>query len=270
MKEIKLVCLDVDGTLVSDDKSVPEANLRAIKEASSRGVHFAVLSGRISPSIQHYQNILGIKGPVSSLGGCILEDPDLNIIEEYTLDRETCLKILKARKESGISILFYHHNSWYTDSSTDPRWLKSEFEATGVRGEIVESLEALLDSFLPNKFLALDIEIPKVVHFKELLSSYGLTTVKAYFSWPQFMEVVPSQADKGQAVKSLRSYYGLEKDQVMVCGDYFNDLPMFTEAGISVAMENSPEEVKEKADYITLNDNNGCGVAEAIEKFVLR
>lgn len=269
MSEIKLVCVDVDGTLVSDDKSVPQGNLKAIREASDRGVIFAVLSGRISPSIQHYQRILGIEGPVSSLGGCLLEDPKLNIIEEYILDRETCLKIFQARKESGISLLFYHHNTWFTDSATDPRWLKSEFEATGVKGNLVDSLETLLESFLPNKFLALDIEIPKVVRFKEILDSYNLNTVKAFFSWPQFMEVVPSKADKGQAVRSLRKYYGLEKDQVMVCGDYFNDLSMFPEAAVSVAMANSPKEVKDKADYVTLNDNNGCGVAEAIEKFIL-
>lgn len=269
MSEIRLVCVDVDGTLVADDKSIPEGNLRAIREATSKGVAFAVLSGRISPSIQSFQRLLGVKGPVSSLGGSVLEDQSLNIIEEYTLDRETCLKIFKARKESGISLLFYRHNSCYTDMDTDPRWMKSEYEATGVRPQVVDSLEDLLSSFLPNKFLALDMDIPKVEHFYSLLSSYAPDTVKAFFSWPQFMEVLPPQADKGQAVRSLRKYYGLEKNQVMACGDYFNDIQMFDEAGISVAMANSPQGVKDAADYVTVNDNNSCGVAEAIEKFVL-
>ncbi|MCR5760790.1 MAG: Cof-type HAD-IIB family hydrolase [Sphaerochaetaceae bacterium] len=269
MSSIKLVCVDVDGTLVSDDKSIPQGNLKAIKEASYRGVAFAVLSGRISPSIQHYQKLLGIKGPVSSLGGCILEDQNLNIIEEYNLDRETCLKIFEARRESGISLLFYHHNRWFTDRDTDPRWIKSEYGATGVKGELTDSLEDLLSSFLPNKFLALDIEIPKVEYFYKLLSASAPDTVKAFFSWPQFLEVVPPQADKGQAVKSLRRYYNLKKEEVMVCGDYFNDTQMFSEAGISVAMANSPQGVKDLATYVTKNDNNNCGVAEAIEKFVL-
>lgn len=268
---IKLVGLDVDGTLIDEHDNIPDVNLRAIKRAiDEKGVHFAIMSGRISQSAREYQKRLGVKGgPVSSLGGCLLEDEDGTILDEHTIDKFTALTVFTLSQKYNITLLTYLRHRWYHDASGDSKWFQSEKIATNVEGYYIESVPDLIRQHEPNKFLAISENTENLRQFSEQLNELCPGKVKTYLSWPQFLEVIPPKADKGTAILALMKYWGLKKEEVMVVGDFNNDLHMFEQAGVSVAVANAVDEVKQAATYVSPLTNVQGAVADAVEKFIL-
>ena len=272
MNEIKLICLDVDGTLIDDHQVIPQCNIDEIRRAQSKGVKIAITSGRMSLSTRYFMDQIGIGGAVSSLGGGMLEDENGNIIEEYTLDAEISRKVNQLANDNKMTLYAYHHYKWYADrTKADPYWLESEKRLTNVAGTIVDDLQKeVLDKFNPNKFLVMHRDTKRVSDFVEFLEKElpDRNRINIFTSGPTYIEVVPPHAHKGNAVRGLCRYYNIAKENVMACGDYFNDTYMFKEAGVSVAAANAPEEVKREATYVTKADNNQGVVAEAIRVFI--
>jgi len=272
MNEIKLVCLDVDGTLIDNNLHIPQCNIDEIKRARSKGVIIAITSGRMSLSTRYFMDQIGIGGAVSSLGGGMLEDENDRIIEEYTLDAEICRKVNQLANDNGMTLYAYRHYNWYADrTKADPYWLESEKRLTNVAGTIVNDLQKeVLDKFNPNKFLVMHRDPQRVKEFTAYLGKElpDRSRINIFLSGPTYIEVVPPQAHKGNAVRGLCRYYNIPKENVMVCGDYYNDVFMFREAGVSVAAANAPDEVKKAATYVTEADNTQGVVAEAIRVFI--
>lgn len=272
VNDIKLICLDVDGTLVDDHVSIPQCNIDEIKRAESKGVKIAITSGRMSLSTKYFMDKIGTGGAISSLGGGMLEDENGNIIEEYVLDADISRKLVKLANENGITLYAYHHYNWYADrTKADPYWLDTEKYLTSVSGTIVDDLQKeVLDRFNPNKMLAMHRNPAKALEFMNYLEKElpDRSRINIFMSGPTYIELVPPQADKGNAVRGLCRYYNIPKENVMVCGDYYNDIHMFREAAVSVAAANAPEAVKKAATYVTKADNNQGVVAEAIRVFI--
>lgn len=272
MTDIKLICLDVDGTLVDDNKNIPKANLDEIKRAVSKGIKIAITSGRISPSTKEYMDKIGVSGAISSLGGGMLEDEQGNIIEDHLLDAQLCRQVNFLANRDGMTLYAYHHYHWYADKTkADPYWLEIEKTITNVTGVLVEDLQKeVLDKLCPNKFLVMHRSPEKTLQYFDYLCKIlpDRSIVNIFMSGPQYIEVVPPQSHKGNAVRGLCRYYGISRDNVMACGDYYNDIFMFREAAVSVAAANAPDDVKAEATYVTEADNNTGVVAEAIRTFI--
>ncbi len=272
MNQIKLICLDVDGTLVDDNVQIPQCNIDEIRRAVSKGVKVAITSGRISLSAKYFMDLLEIDGAISSYGGGMLEDENGNIIEEYTLDVDTCKKIIQLANDNGMTLYAYYHYEWFSDiTKADPYWIEAEKRLTNVSGTIVNDLQSeVLSKYNPNKMLAMHKDTNKVKDFMAFLEKElpDRSKVNIFMSGPTYIELVPPQANKGNAVRGLCRYYNIPKENVMVCGDYYNDIFMFKEAAISVAAANAPEAVKKAATYVTKADNNQGVVAEAIRVFI--
>ena len=109
---------------------------------------------------------------------------------------------------------------------------------------------------------------PDYITETEKLFKNELSGVSVFRSEPFFLEITPLMVDKGTALMWLADSLGIRREQVMACGDGYNDITMISEAGLGVAMENAQEPAKNAADFVTLsNDDNG--VAAAIKKFAL-
>ena len=264
---IKLICIDVDNTLVDEDKNIPEGNREAIRWAHfSKGVHIAINSGRIAPSTRDYMDRLGVQDAYPSLGGCIVQDRDGTIIEESFIDREVSLEINAVARELGCTLFIYHHDKWYLDPGND-YWAGSEFKATGIRGIILDT-DRFIRSQAPNKMLGVQADPSRTDLLMERIAVRFGACIDCFKSDPRFLEIVPKGINKGTAVQALCRHYGIEQCNVMSIGDYYNDLDMFRASGISVAMANAPEDIKKQVSYVTEADNAHCGVAEAIFRFL--
>lgn len=266
--QVKLICIDVDGTLVDSTKAVPQKNKQAIRRAFfEKGVKIAILSGRIEPSVRSYMEILGIKGAIPSLGGCLVRDENGQVIYENTLDKDAALDIYNVSNELGCAFFYYYHDKWSINPGQD-YWKASEEKATSLKGEMLD-LEPVIKKQAPNKILGVNENVERLLELKKYIETKHGDKIDCILSQACFMEIVPKNTNKGTAVIELCKYYKIQPEEAMAIGDYYNDIDMFKAAGISVAMANAPEDIKKMTTYCTENDNGHCGVAEAIEKFVL-
>ena len=267
MNRIKLICLDVDNTLVDKDKNIPDQNLEAIRWAHTElGVHVAVNSGRISGSTRDYMERLGVYEAFPSLGGCIVQNWDGSVIEEHIIDRQVARAVNLLARQTGCTNFVYHRDRWYLDPGND-FWASSEFQATRVPGTFLDT-DAFLASTAPTKMLGVHTDPERTTKLEQLIRKDFSQYVDCFKSDPRFLEIVPKGINKGTAVRALCSFYGIERENVMSLGDFYNDLDMFRESSISVAMANAPEDVKSEASFVTKHDADHAGVAEAIYHFL--
>ncbi len=264
---VKLISIDVDFTLVDNDKRIPEGNKIAISWAShEKGVHIAINSGRIAPSVRTYMDELGISDAFPSLGGCIVQTGDGSIIEEHAIDSEVALKIRGICRSLDCAMFVYHHDDWFIDHGMD-YWADSEEKASMTKGNVTD-IEVLLRSTRPNKILAANLKPEATTELERRVKALFPDVVDCFKSSPWYLEIVPNGVNKGTAIQALCRHYGIGRENVMSIGDYYNDVDMLKASGIPVAMANAPSDVKALAEYVTEADNNHCGVAEAIRRYV--
>lgn len=265
----RLICSDVDSTLVDDFKRLSTKNREAVRKAVlEEGIHFAIISGRSAPSVRSYMEEIGVEGVVPSLGGCLIEDWNGNVIEENCIDGDLCTQINGLVKSMGCVCFAYLHDDWYIDPGHYD-WVKSEADATETIG-VVTDLNGLFKRISPNKLLGVHRDEVMVKHLMEAVAERFGDSVDCFMSSPMYLEIVPKGVNKGTAVDALCRYYGIERGNVMAIGDYYNDIDMLRIVGVPVAVNNAPDDIKALAKYITDSDCNHSAVAEAIERFTVR
>lgn len=268
-RKTRLICSDVDSTLVDDFKRLSARNREAVRKAVLEdGIHFAIISGRSAPSVRNYMEEIGVEGVVPSLGGCLIEDWNGDIIEENSIDGDLCTKINGLVKSMECVCFAYHHDNWYIEPGHYD-WVKSEAEATETIGTATD-LDGLFKRISPNKLLGVHRDEGMVKRLMEAVADRFGDSVDCFMSSPMYLEIVPKGVNKGTAVDALCRYYGIERSNVMAIGDYYNDIDMLRIVGIPVAVNNAPDDIKSLAKYITDSDCNHSAVAEAIERFAVR
>lgn len=270
----KLICMDMDGTLLTDNKEVSLKNKEAIKAASDNGVKIAVTTGRLFTSAYYYADLIGVKAPVVSSNGAYIREKDENrIIYKSTLGIEKCRKILQIAKqydlhphfntcEAVITDTIIYSSKAYIDAN---KKLPKEYQ---VKIDLVKSFEEAFKFYEDEilKCIISDNDADKLNKAKSVLADDKDFEVVS--SYKNNFEVMNTGVSKGAAVKILAEKYGLKGEEVICMGDSENDLSMIKYAGLGIAMGNGEDYVKSAADYIT-DTNNNDGVAKAIERFVL-
>ena len=264
---IRLICLDVDNTLVDTKKNIPASNLEAIRWAyTEKGIHIAVNSSRIGASVRDYMERLGVHEAYPALGGAIILKWDGSVIEEHLIDREAARAINAIGRSLGCTNFIYHHDFWCVDPGNE-FWAASEYSATKVPGHFRDTDSVILSEGT-NKMLGVNSDPAIVSELQQRIMKDFSTYVDCFKSDPRFLEIVPKGINKGTAVKALCTFYGISQENVMSLGDFYNDLDMFHESGVSVAMANAPDDIKSMVSFVTKADADHAGVAEAIYHFL--
>jgi hypothetical protein len=265
----KLIAVDMDGTLLREDKTISKATIKAINKARAKGVKVVLASGRPIEGIERYLDELNLISPedyVLSYNGALVQNTATKeVISRTVLKGRDLHYLYNLSKELGVNI----HSFSTKEGLITPKMSKyTEVEATINGIEVkVKDFEAISDEEEMVKIMMIDE--PEVLQAavdrlpKEVYEKY--TVVR---SAPYFLEFLNKKANKGEGVKALAENLGLTKEQVICIGDAGNDLHMIQFAGLGVAMGNAFEEIKEIADYVT-KSNEEDGVAHVIEKFVI-
>lgn len=266
---IKVICCDIDGTLVRDDKSLSEENRFWIKKAvEEKGVKFVIASGRIPSSLRKYNRMLGIRGLTSSINGTYLIDADEKPLKSHVCSPEVSDAIISAREKLGASMLCACGNKWFTeDHETFVYKQKRELYA---QESLIGNPREVAKTYGVNKFLFMSPE-PEMIHKirTEIECNLNNPYDVSFYPGTNFLEVMPGGINKGTSVNDLIGYYNLDKSEVMALGDDINDIEMLQNAGIGIAMGNALDCVKSVAYDITETNEND-GVAKAIRKYVFR
>lgn len=263
-EEIRLLVSDVDGTLLRDDKSLPDANRDAILALTAAGVATTLISARPPGGMLALAAALRLTGPFAGFNGGTLFDADGTIRFAHRLEARDAAAILRLLERPGIALWAYADGAWFVGDLENAHLPR-------------ERLAAGLEPAIRTDFAGLGGRIDKIVGVsddRELLVQLegearsmigGRATIAR--SHPYYLDVTHRLANKGDGIAALAKAFGVELKQVAVLGDMANDLPMFARAGLSVAMGQAPACVRAAADA-TVATNEEAGVAEAIACFV--
>ncbi|MGN0484717.1 MAG: Cof-type HAD-IIB family hydrolase [Lachnospiraceae bacterium] len=267
----KILYLDLDGTLLKNDKTVSERNRNVIKEALNAGHYIVLATGRPVDSGRRVVKDLGLTLPgcyMIAFNGAVLYDCAADkVLDEHTMAIADVEYLFSKAKSAGIYIQTYSKNYIIAEERT--KETQFYIEHSGMRCK-VGSVQALIEDE-PHKVLLIDLSEKnnKLKKFKADNQAWASEHSDCFFSSPEYLEYCPKGIDKGWGVEYFRKLLNVKKNNTLAIGDGENDIPMLQAAYVGVAMKNADEAVKAVADYVTVYDNNEDGVAEAIEKYVL-
>ncbi|NJK67718.1 MAG: HAD family phosphatase [Microcoleus sp. CSU_2_2] len=270
--EIKLLVVDIDGTIAGLSNDIREPVKEAILAVRSRGVKVAVATGRMYQSALRFHRELGLTLPLICYQGAWIQDPATDkMLRHLPLSKQMALQVLDSFEEphlrSLLSIHFYINDRLYVPEITDATRLYAA--RSGIVINAIENLRRDIPGD-PTKVLAL-CKNPEVLDglLNSMRQRYTPAELYLTRSVATFFEATHPLANKGEAVRYLaEELLGLQAQDVMAIGDNFNDVEMISYAGVGVAMGNAPDGVKAAANWVA-PDVEEDGVAVAIEQFVL-
>ena len=272
----KMLLIDIDGTLIKEDLTIPKENIRAIKEASKKGLKVIISTGRMFLSAKQFTDELGIKDPIITSNGAYVSSNNLDTIYyEENLDPEDVLFVSEVLKPYGSFWNFFNHNTMFVEEIKE---YVSRFERMFKSVPFTERINVkyLDENFTVDNLISqYGNQIQKGIVFlekgeveevtKKLIVNNNISVVSSTSS---NIEVTHKNADKGKAALSLAKSFNIKPEEIMCLGDSGNDLSMFEAVGFPVAMGNAVDELKNAAKFIT-DTNENFGVAKAIDKFIL-
>ena len=274
-KEIKIVGLDLDGTLLTDKKELLPYTKKVIAEALQNGTVVLVATGRPWTGVpEELRELPGMDYALTANGARIIETRPGKVLEEHLLSKEAAKKAIAigrkydtllevyfdgqgyAQKDEIVQVKKYHKNPNMWDYFLRTRIAVDRLE------DLLDEKEGNLDKV---QMLFADME-EREEAWKEL-EREGVFELVGSLQYN--IEINAVGVNKGTGLVNLGKMLGIRREEIMACGDGDNDIAMLKEVGFGVAMANAEEKVKAAADYIT-ESNNEEGAAKAIEKFVLK
>lgn len=264
---LRLLAVDLDGTLLTDDKRISEANLAALRAAMEQGIHVCLATGRAWPGARAYAECVGPDTPVVTNNGAMIVDPRTDeILFELQLAREDAKEIYALGESLGISMVVWSQNILY-GSRMDALIEDYEQRFGKMKARPVTSIDELSKQGI-SKILWYSMS-GQAVAWSKLVPESIRERVSVETSSVNALEFFNRNVSKAQAVGRVAEGLGLSLSDTMAIGDAGNDLPLIKAAGLGVAMGNAMEHVKAMADAVTA-DNEHDGVMEAVRRYLLK
>jgi Cof subfamily protein (haloacid dehalogenase superfamily) len=260
---IALVISDIDGTLITSNHEVTEATKKAAAKLYERGIALSLASSRPPRSIVPLADQLELRGPFAAFNGALVVKRDGEVLARSIISAATTARIRLIADEFGLAVWLYDEVDWWAPRR-DP-FVDREEHTSGFSPRIDGYDEKAKTDV--NKLTV--VGKPEFVAQAEqrALAELG-SQVSASKSKPRFLDVTAHGIHKGTVVVRLAQLLNIPTERVAVIGDGPNDIEMFKQAGVSIAMGQAVDEVKEAATYLT-SSNDDEGWARGIEQNVL-
>ncbi|WP_040950590.1 Cof-type HAD-IIB family hydrolase [Gorillibacterium massiliense] len=260
----KLIAIDIDDTLINDEKAVTPATKKALEEAVEAGIIVTLATGRAYASAQAIARQIGLNVPIITYQGALIKNLlDEQVLYERYVPKEAAEKLLQYCVEHDLHLQTYIDDKLYTREDNEkivaycalnrtPYYIEPDFAKVIAKPTpklLIIDEPALLDEIAP---ILRELLGPKV-HITK--------------SKPNFLEIMHHEGTKGHALVHLAQHFGCSMDETIAAGDSWNDHEMLEAAGLGVAMGNAIPALKEIADYVTAS-NNEDGIKQVIDKFI--
>ena len=265
---IKLIAIDMDGTLLLPDHTISPAVKNTLEAARAKGVNVVLTTGRPYAGVHSYLKELGMNKPgdycITYNGALVQKAGDGSTVAQTALNYDDYRFLEELSRKVGSHFHALDRNTLYTANRDISYYTVHEsFVATiplvFCEAEKMDPATEFLKVMMIDEPAILDKAIARIPPEEKY------TVLK---SSPYFLEILDKRVNKGTGVKSLADVLGIKQEEIMAIGDQENDIAMIEFAGVGVAMDNAIPAVKEVANFVT-KSNLEDGVAYAIEKFVL-
>ena len=261
MTRIALVVSDVDGTLLTKDKTLTDSAKRAVRRLHDAGIGFTITSSRPTVGMRFLIAPLAITLPVGSFNGSSIVDPQLNPIEQHLIPAAAAGRSLEVLNEFGVDIWLFTNEQWLARSS-DGEYVPNEKRSIRAEPIIVGDFAPYLQAAC--KIVGASSDAALLQRCEVAIQQALGTQATAVRSQSYYLDVTPPGCDKGTFVQAMARRMGISTGAVATIGDMENDLAMFRTSGLSIAMGNATDDVKKLATHITTS-NEEEGFAGAIE-----
>ena len=265
----KMIVLDLDGTLTNNKKEITPRTKQALMQAQAAGVHVVLASGRPTYGIVPLAEELKLKdngGYILAFnGGKIIDCTNNEVLFEQKLDEQLVPILFQEAKKAGMEILTYQGEG-IAATNKDDEYVQHE---AFINKMPVTQYDDFLNQLVYPINKCLIVGDPTPLHKLEIRLAKELEgKMDVYRSADFFLECVPLGIDKARSLDRLISSLRISREEVIACGDGYNDLSMIRFAGLGVAMANAAKDIQSEADFVTLS-NEEDGVAHVIERFIL-
>jgi Cof subfamily protein (haloacid dehalogenase superfamily) len=265
MTRIQLVLADVDGTLVTPDKVITERARAAVRKLGEEDIAFAVTSGRPPRGMTMLLEPLALRTPIAGFNGGMMVSADLTSIEIKAIAPRLVTQILRALFDRGLDAWLYRWNEWLL---RDPNAPHADREQRNVQFApiVTDDLESRIGGVV--KIVGVSDDRPTIEAAEEELRERFGADVSVARSQAYYLDITHPDANKGHVLERLSQELDVPHEAIATIGDMPNDVLMFAQSGLSIAMGQASEEVKRTARRVT-KSNTEDGFAEAIERYVL-
>lgn len=279
---IKLIASDMDGTLLNNNHDIDKETVEAIRKAEDAGIIFAISTGREYESVKPILDKHNIKAQCILSNGAEYRDEEGNILDKVNINEESAKRVIDILEKNNLSARIFTNKGVFTTSTREEALKEVMYRTMSFNPDLSEDeareISENLGFFIGlqyiediNKFFEEGIEIRKFVAFnkdidlinkmKKVISEIEGLAISSSFI--DNIEITDINAQKGIILEQVAVKMGIDREEVMILGDSFNDYSMFEIFEETVAMENAIPEVKAVAKYIT-DTNDNLGVAKAI------
>ena len=266
-ENIRLLCLDLDGTLLNDHKEIDPRDVEAVQKAAADGVTIALITGRMPAATENIVKTLRVSCILACNAGTYILEKGSCIYSEY-LPLEAMQKVYGVAQEHELPLWIFRHEDWMVTDLDEA--VEEEIRTIRHMPQIMnyQNLEKewAAAKKAPNKLL-IGANPSKVQEIYAILQEMNVDEMDMACSAPNFLEIFPKGMNKGRALRMICKEKGIALEETMAFGDQELDLPMIEAAYIGIAMENGIPEIKEAARFVT-KSNNDAGVAYGIAKYL--
>jgi Cof subfamily protein (haloacid dehalogenase superfamily) len=265
MTRIALVVSDVDGTMVTKDKTLTAKAKAAVQKLHDAGIGFTITSSRPPVGMQFLIAPLGITLPIGPFNGSSMVDGALKAIEQHLIPEAAARRSVEVLEQYGVDIWLFTNDEWVIKRD-DGKYVPHEQNT-------IQHDPVVVDDFTPYlakacKIVGASADFPLLERCETAMQQALGDQAVAVRSQTYYLDITPPGQNKGTFVKAIAKRLGIALDAIATVGDMQNDLPMFKVSGMSVAMGNATDDVKKQAtDVTTSNEDEGfAGAVEIILK----
>jgi Cof subfamily protein (haloacid dehalogenase superfamily) len=278
---VRLLLADVDGTLVTKEKVLTDRACDAVRQMHAAGIAFAITSGRPPKGMQMLFEPLALSTPIAAFNGGLFVKSDLSIISQHVLGHEVVEPVIQMIEDHKLAAWIYRGTDCFVHERHGAHVDREEWTVK-FPPVVVPSYEGKMDDVAKVVGVSDDLEAVARCE-KAVREAFGQNVgakqsnpqrdhhpaVSAARSQPYYLDVTHPDANKGGVVVTLARMLGMAEAEIATIGDMPNDISMFEKGGLSIAMGQSSDEVKQAANVVTASYEDE-GFAKAVERFILK
>jgi Cof subfamily protein (haloacid dehalogenase superfamily) len=266
MTPISLVISDVDGTLLTKDKTLTDRARASVQRLHEAGIGFTITSSRPAIGMRFLIEPLAISIPVGAFNGSSIVDAQMNPVEQHLVPASAAERCLQILKEFGADIWLFTNDKWLIDNP-DGDYVAHERHTIRSDPTIVTDFAPYLSSAC--KIVGASSDASGLERCEKVMQEALGAQATAVRSQTYYLDITPPGVNKGTFVQTMARRLGIATDAIATIGDMQNDLAMFRVSGLSIAMGNAADNVKQQATCMTAT-NELDGFADAVEMILKR